>query len=209
MLSTFVALTAGLAAFVPPASTLAPARAVVSPSADVSMMAEGYRPSRKKNARSGAPEPVKAGGRGVTGYGQRVTGKEKPLSPGSNYPGTKNIQIQSTGFGSFVQKFQMKDGKSKYGMPIFLPSGNINPAYLAAERQAMQSQSKKNIQALSGKTKKMKAAKTFLLGDYIAKSFGPATDRDAYFASGGVAIDKYSNADKRRLADKARKTKRN
>ena len=26
-------------------------------------------------------------------------------------------------------------GKSKYGMPIFLPNGNINPAYLAAERK--------------------------------------------------------------------------
>ena len=26
-------------------------------------------------------------------------------------------------------------GKSKYGMPIFLPNGNVNPAYLAAERK--------------------------------------------------------------------------
>lgn len=29
--------------------------------------------------------------------------------------------------------FQAK-GKSKYGVPIFLPNGNVNPAYLAAER---------------------------------------------------------------------------
>ena len=37
----------------------------------------------------------------------QVTAKAKPLSPGSNYPTTKNIQTQSSGFGSFVQKFQL------------------------------------------------------------------------------------------------------
>ena len=42
-------------------------------------------------------------------------------------------------------------GKSKYGMPIFLPNGNINPAYLAAERKAMAVQSKKNVAAAAGK----------------------------------------------------------
>jgi hypothetical protein len=36
-----------------------------------------------------------------------VTNKAKPLSPGSNYPVTKNIQTQSNGFGTFVQKFQL------------------------------------------------------------------------------------------------------
>merc|ERR1719213_734985 len=68
----------------------------------------------------------------------------KPLSPGSNYPTTKNIQTQKSGFGTFVQKFQKATGKSKYGMPIFLPNGNINPAYLAAEREDMRATSKKN-----------------------------------------------------------------
>ena len=28
-----------------------------------------------------------------------------------------------------LQKFQVAKGKSKYGMPIYLPNGNINPAY--------------------------------------------------------------------------------
>merc|ERR1719207_98967 len=65
----------------------------------------------------------------------RVDKRAKPLSPGSNYPTTKNIQTQSNGFGTFLQKFQSVSGKSKYGMPIFLPNGNINPAYLAAERK--------------------------------------------------------------------------
>merc|ERR1719316_1068542 len=67
---------------------------------------------------------------GVTGYTQDVS---------------KNIQTQRNGFGSFVQKFQTVSGKSKYGVPIFLPNGNVNPAYLAAERKEMQAQSKRNI----------------------------------------------------------------
>merc|ERR1719372_13616 len=100
----------------------------------------------------------------------------KPLSPGSNYPSTKNIQTQRNGFGTFIQKFQLASGKSKYGVPIFLPSGNVNPAYLAAERKDMAAQSKKNVVAQAGKTKKMKAAKTFELGDFIKKTVGRVTD---------------------------------
>merc|ERR1719326_282249 len=125
------------------------------------------KPSKKKFAFRGPASPTKP----------KVTAKAKPLSPGSNYPTTKNIQTQSTGFGTFLQKFQLASGKSKYGMPIFLPNGNINPAYLAAE-------SKKNIAAQTGKTKKMKAAKTFELGDFIAKTVGKATDSKAYYESG-------------------------
>merc|ERR1712137_1359379 len=124
---------------------LAPAavRVAVAPAADVTMMAP--KPSKKKFAFRGPASPTKP----------KVTAKAKPLSPGSNYPTTKNIQTQSTGFGSFLQKFQLAKGKSKYGMPVFLPNGNINPAYLAAERKAMASQSKKNVAAQAGKTKKM------------------------------------------------------
>ena len=168
-----LALAAGLAsAFVPPAS-MAPARVVtVSPTADVSMMAA--KPSKKVSRKVGAASPTKP----------KVTLKAKPLSPGSNYPTTKNIQTQSTGFGSFLQKFQLAKGKSKYGMPIFLANGNINPAYLAAERKAMAVQSKKNVAAAAGKTKKMKAAKTFELGDWIAKTVGIATDSVEYYKSG-------------------------
>ena len=154
-----LALAAGLAtAFVPPAS-LAPAavRVAVAPAADVTMMAP--KPSKKKFAFRGPASPTKP----------KVTAKAKPLSPGSNYPTTKNIQTQSTGFGSFLQKFQLAKGKSKYGMEIFLPNGNINPAYLAAERKAMAGQSKKNVAAQTAKTKKMKAAKTFFLDDFITK----------------------------------------
>merc|ERR1719451_104410 len=168
-----VLFSAALVAFAPPTTTVSRA-VVVSPAADVVMMAA--RPSKKKSAPRSV-EPAKFSNKGVTGFGTRITGKEKPLSAGSNYPTTKNIQIQSTGFGTFVQSFQKRDGKSKYGMPIFLPNGNINPAYLAAERKAMASQSKRNVGALGGKTKKMKAARTFKLGDWISKEVGPATNR--------------------------------
>merc|ERR1719450_318610 len=75
------------------------------------------------------------------------------VSPGSNYPTTKNIQTQSNGFGTFISAFQGlgKNDKSKYGVPVFLPSGNINPAYLAAERKAMALQKKKNIAGTAAK----------------------------------------------------------
>jgi hypothetical protein len=108
----------------------------------------------------------------------------KPLSPGSNYPATKNIQTQSTGFGSFVQRFQKRDGKSKYGMPIFDKNGNVNPAYLAAERKAIAAQSKRNIQASAGKTKKLVAAKEFELGDYIKNKIGEVGSGKDYYQSG-------------------------
>jgi len=74
----------------------------------------------------------------------KPTPGSKPLSPGSNYPATKNIQTQSNGFGTFVQKFTLAKGKTKYGVPVFLPNGNVNPAYLAAERKEMAAQSKNN-----------------------------------------------------------------
>merc|ERR1712137_1268651 len=106
---------------------LAPAavRVAVAPAADVTMMAP--KPSKKKFAFRGPASPTKP----------KVTAKAKPLSPGSNYPTTKNIQKQSSGFGSFLPSFEKLTGKSKYGMPVFLPNGNINPAYLAAERKAL------------------------------------------------------------------------
>merc|ERR1719171_1981345 len=87
----------------------------------------------------------------------------KPLSPGSNYPTTKNIQKQASGFGSFVQKFQTAKGKSKYGVPIFLPNGNINPAYLAAERKDMAAQKKRNITEAEKKRKNLIANNQFEL----------------------------------------------
>ena len=55
----------------------------------------------------------------------QVAKNARPLSPGSNYPTTKNIQTQRNGFGTWLQKFQTVGQKSKYGVPIFLPNGNV------------------------------------------------------------------------------------
>ena len=121
---------------------------------------------------------------GVTGFNPDVSKKARPLSPGSNYPSTKNIQTQRNGFGTFVQKFQTVTGKSKYGVPIFLPNGNINPAYLAAERKDMQAKSRLNVQATEKKRKKLIANKAFELADYISKAIGEVGSGKEYYQSG-------------------------
>merc|ERR1712176_45044 len=114
----------------------------------------------------------------------KVTAKAKPLSPGSNYPATKNIQTQSNGFGTFLQKFQTVSGKSKYGMPIFLPNGNINPAYLAAERKEQAAVKAANIKATGAKVKKLIAKKDFELADYVRKKIGEVGSGKEYYQSG-------------------------
>ena len=113
-----------------------------------------------------------------------VGNKAKPLSPGSNYPGTKNIQVQSNGFGTFVQKFQLAKGKSKYGVPVFLPSGNVNPAYLAAERADMAKQKALNRKATEAKRKGLINNKQFELADYIRKKIGEVGSGKEYYTSG-------------------------
>merc|ERR1719252_64526 len=108
----------------------------------------------------------------------------KPLSPGSNYPTTKNIQKQASGFGSFLQKFQKSEGKSKYGMPIFLPNGNVNPAYLAAERADMAAKKRKNVAATGAKVKRLISKKDFELADYVRKKVGAVGSGKDYYQSG-------------------------
>merc|ERR1712228_36444 len=174
ILTMFVALAFGLAAAFVPQTTLLPARAVVSHAGEVSMFFGGKKSAPKKVAKRGVASPTKP----------KVGPKPKPLSPGSNYPTTKNIQTQSSGFGSFLAKFELTKGKSKYGMPVFLPNGNVNPAYLAAERKAIAAQSRKNVQAEAAKTKKMKAKKTFALDDFIRKKVGNVGSGKEYYQSG-------------------------
>ena len=108
----------------------------------------------------------------------------KPLSPGSNYPTTKNIQKQSYGFGSFVQAFQVPGKKEKYGVPIYLPNGNINPAYLAAERKENEMAKKNNRKTLTARRKQMESKGTFLLDSYIEKKIGNVGSGKAYYQSG-------------------------
>merc|ERR1719152_505990 len=114
----------------------------------------------------------------------KVGNNAKPLSPGSNYPSTKNIQKQASGFGSFVQKFQLATGKSKYGVPIFLPNGNVNPAYLAAERAEARAASKKNTKSAEAKRKALISKKSFELADYVRKKIGNVGSGKEYYQSG-------------------------
>merc|ERR1719409_604144 len=159
MLSLFVLV--GLAsAFTPPATLQPVSRMAVSTSA-VEMGAKKASPTKP-----------------VVGKGA------KPLSPGSNYPTTKNIQKQASGFGTFLQKFQLAQGKSKYGVPIFLPNGNVNPAYLAAERKEAAAQSRNNRKTSEAKRKGLISSKRFELADYIRKKIGEVGSGSDYYQSG-------------------------
>merc|ERR1719487_1781419 len=162
MLSLALCLGAA-SAFVPPASMQQLARPAVEQPTVV----------------MGSRKPLKP-----AGYAAEVSKNARPLSPGSNYPTTKNIQTQRNGFGTFVQKFQTTSSKSKYGVPIFLPNGNVNPAYLAAERKDMAAQSKLNRKATENKRKKLVANKQFELADYIRKAIGSVGSGKDYYQSG-------------------------
>ena len=172
MLVLTVTLALGMvSAFVPPASLQQVSRVRVSP-ADVTMFMGSGKSSAKKAGDASSTKP-------------KVTNKAKPLSPGSNYPSTKNIQTQQSGFGAFLQKFQTVTGKSKYeGIPIFLKNGNVNPAYLAAERKEAQAQSKKNQMTAEVKRKGLISKKDFELADYVRKRVGNVGSGKDYYQSG-------------------------
>ena len=75
-------------------------------------------------------------------------------------------------------------GKSKYGMPIFLPNGNVNPAYLAAERKDMAAKKRKNVAATGAKVKRLISKKDFELADYVRKKVGGVGSGKEYYQSG-------------------------
>ena len=79
---------------------------------------------------------------------------------------------------------QKAEGKSKYGMPIFLPSGAVNPAYLAAERKENEMAKKNNRKTLTARRKQMESKGTFLLDSYIEKKIGNVGSGKAYYQSG-------------------------
>merc|ERR1719487_215142 len=127
-------------------------------------------------ARAQQPQPKK---RGAIETEARARNRGGPYQTNK-----KNIQIQRNGFGTFVQKFQTVSSKSKYGVPIFLPNGNVNPAYLAAERKEMQAQSKRNSQQAEVKRKNLIKEGKFELADYIKKAIGPVGSGKEYYQSG-------------------------
>jgi len=179
MNSLLLLLNLGLvSAFVPPAVVH---RASVAPAAEVTMFTGNSKSTPKPAGRAAA----KPGAKGRASPTRPVvSNKARPLSPGSNYPTTKNIQTQKSGFGSFVQKFQLSSGKSKYGVPIFLPNGNVNPAYLAAERADARAASKKNTATAEAKRKKLVSSNRFELADYVRKAIGEVGSGKDYYQSG-------------------------
>merc|ERR1712087_324356 len=139
----------------------------------VNPRAIGYQNSGKKNLK--AVPATYAPGRSLAA--RRTVDqlkKAKPNSVSANYPTNKgkNIQIQSNGFGTFINPFQLAKGKSKYGMPTFLPNGNVNPAFLAAERKAMLAQKRTDVKVEAAKVKKLQAKKMYLLEDFIKYDIG-------------------------------------
>jgi hypothetical protein len=131
-------------------------------------------------ARRPAPKPKAAPKRAPTPF--RV--EDRPSNRGNPYGNQKNIQTQKSGFGNFVQRFQTVDKKSKYGVPIFDKNGNINPAYLAAERKEEKAQKVRNITQAEKKRKGLIAAGAFELADYVKKKIGPVGSDTDYYQSG-------------------------
>merc|ERR1719326_903445 len=137
------------------------------------LFSSGSRASPKKT-----PAPKKQ-------IGSRVQAEDRPRNRGGPYQSNKsNIQTQKSGFGNFVQKFQLAKGKSKYGVPIFLPNGNVNPAYLAAECKDLQAKSKLNTKSAEAKRKALISGKKFELADYVRKAIGPVGSGTDYYQSG-------------------------
>ena len=84
----------------------------------------------------------------------------------------------------YVLAPQTVNGKSKYGVPIFLPNGNVNPAYLAAERKEMAAVKAKNMKAVEAKRKGLIGKGAFELADYIKKAVGEVGSGKEYYQSG-------------------------
>jgi hypothetical protein len=134
--------------------------------------------SSKRTPGKASPKPTKFKGSNVAAEG-RASNRGGPYQANK-----KNIQTQRSGFGNFVQKFQLAGGKSKYGVPIFLPNGNVNPAYLAAERKDLQQQSKLNTKTAEVKRKGLIKKGAFELADYVRKAIGPVGSGSEYYQSG-------------------------
>ena len=103
----------------PPPPSVQPATLNVARAASLTTLSEPTMGTSTTCSRSAAARSAQAV--------KKQAGPEGDVSPGSNYPGTKNLQEQSYGFGAFRQKFQTREGKSAYGVPIFDKKGNAQP----------------------------------------------------------------------------------
>jgi hypothetical protein len=76
-------------------------------------------------------------------------------------------------------------GGKKYGVPVFLPSGNVNPAYLKAEKKAQEDFKKKNFAKFEKIKAKQINKKTYDISDYIKKNIGNIYEKGYFPGKGG------------------------
>ena len=57
-------------------------------------------------------------------------------------------------------------------MPVFLKNGDINPAFLAAEREEIRKASQNNCAKLEKKRKKLVSSDSYTLASYLRKEIG-------------------------------------
>ena len=81
-----------------------------------------------------------------------------------------------------VQDFSGK----KYGVPIFLPSGNVNPAYLAAEKKAKESAKASNFNKFEKIKAKQIAKGTYDIADFIKDRIGNIYEKGYFPGKGGL-----------------------
>eukprot|EP00304_Pavlova_gyrans_P002254 CAMPEP_0206039970 /NCGR_PEP_ID=MMETSP1466-20131121/5095_1 /ASSEMBLY_ACC=CAM_ASM_001126 /TAXON_ID=44452 /ORGANISM="Pavlova gyrans, Strain CCMP608" /LENGTH=83 /DNA_ID=CAMNT_0053414629 /DNA_START=157 /DNA_END=408 /DNA_ORIENTATION=+ len=74
----------------------------------------------------------------------------------------------------------------KYGVPVFLPNGNVNPAYLAAERKVQNENKKKNFAKFEKIKAKQIKKKVYDISDYIKKNIGNIYEKDYFPGKGGL-----------------------
>lgn len=76
----------------------------------------------------------------------------------------------------------------KYGVPVFLPDGNVNPAYLKAEAKVKADFNKKNFEKFEKKKQKQIAKKIYDIADYIKGRINadPRLPKDYYPGKGGL-----------------------
>merc|ERR1719191_2517740 len=87
--------------------------------------------------------------------------------------GRSNVRMEEvSACTNWAPPFQLADGKSKYGVPIFLENGNINPEYLKRERAEAKAVKAKNIVDERKKRTNLIKNKEYELADYVRKNIG-------------------------------------
>merc|ERR1719240_1174674 len=95
-----------------------------------------------------------------------------------SYTHVPSLGFQVSRRAAPIMQFAKNPGKSKYGVPFYLENGNVNPAYLAAERKEKEANRKKNFGAYEAKRKNLVKNKKFELADFIRDNIGSAKNTE-------------------------------